>query len=56
MTTDSVEDRAIIALIRYAFPRSAITYCERKAQEIAKGDPEVEELLLTVMSFISATS
>jgi len=54
MTT--TEDRAIVALIRYAFPRSAISYCERKAKEIANGDEEVEELLLTVMSFMSATS
>jgi hypothetical protein len=54
MTT--TEDRAIVALIRYAFPRASITYCERKAKEIAKGDAEVEELLVTVMSFLSATS
>lgn len=54
MTT--IEDRAIVALIRYAFPRAAITYCERKAPEIANGDKEVEELLLAVMSFMSATS
>lgn len=53
MTT---EERAIVALIRYAFPRAAIAHCERKAKEIANGDAEVEDLLRGLMSFMSATS
>lgn len=45
----SVQDRAILALARHAFPGVAIFHLHRRAQEMAPGDGEVQEYLRSIL-------
>ena len=56
MPEQSVEVRAIIALMRYAFPNNQIRFVHERAELIAAGDAEVEQLLGDIGSFIGAIS
>lgn len=56
MPEPSVEMRAIIALMRYAFPNNQIRFVHERATDIAKGDAEVEQLLGDVGSLVAAIS
>ena len=51
----SVEDRAIIALARFAFPHKAINFAAESVDQIAPEDPEVQTLIAGVVSFYAAT-
>lgn len=54
MTELPVEARAVVAMARFVFPREAIRHARLRAGDIARGDTEVEELLLLWFSLLDA--
>lgn len=41
-------------MARFVFPKDAIAHAQRRAGDIARGDKEVEDYLLGILSLLSA--